>query len=191
MLAHYHGQIWNGSELGRSFGISHTTVRSYLDLLSGAYVVSVLQPWAENLGKRVVKSPKVFVTDSGLLHTLLGIETLHDLLRHPKLGASWEGFVLGELRRRLGARREECFFWATHAGAELDLLVVRGRHRLGFEVKRTDTPTVTPSMRSAMSSLGLAHLDVIHAGSRTFPLADGIRAVAASDLLTAIRPLPD
>jgi predicted AAA+ superfamily ATPase len=189
MLAHYHGQIWNGSELGRSFGVSHTTVRSYLDLLAGSYVVDVLQPWAENLGKRVVKSPKVFVADSGLLHTLLGIDSQHALLRHPKLGASWEGFVIAALRQRLGARRDECFFWATHSGAELDLLVVRGAQRIGFEVKRTDAPAVTPSMRSAMSSLGLERLDVVHAGPRTFPLSDGIRAVAASDILTAIRPL--
>lgn len=189
MLAHYHGQIWNGSELGRSFGVSHTTVRSYLDLLSGAFVMDSLQPWAENLGKRVVKSPKVFVSDSGLLHSLLGIETPRELLRHPKLGASWEGFVIAELRRRLGARREECFFWATHAGAELDLLVVRGQERRGFEVKRTDAPSVTASMRSAMESLRLNELEVIHAGSRTFALAPGIRAVAASELLTAIRPL--
>jgi predicted AAA+ superfamily ATPase len=186
MLAHYHGQVWNGSELGRSFGVSHTTVRSYLDLLSGAYVVEQLQPWAENLGKRVVKSPKLYIADSGLAHTLLGIETPRDLFRHPKLGASWEGFVIGQIRRQLAARREECFFWATHAGAELDLLVVRSRQRLGFEVKRTDTPAVTASMRSALESLRLERLDVVHAGSRTFALAPRIRAIAARELLTAI-----
>lgn len=190
MLAHYHGQLWNGSELGRSFGVSHTTVRSYLDLLHGAFVIDTLQPWAENLGKRVVKSPKIFIADSGLLHTLLGLETFHALVRHPKLGASWEGFIVAELRRRLGARREECFFWATHAGAELDLLVVRGTSRHGFEIKRTDAPSITPSMRSAMASLRLDHLDVIHAGPRTFALSPEIRAVAAADLLTLVRPLP-
>jgi hypothetical protein len=186
MLAHYHGQLWNGSELGRSFGVSHTTVRSYLDLLSGAYVVEQLQAWAENLGKRIVKSPKLYIADSGLAHTLLGIETPRDLFRHPKLGASWEGFLIGQIRRRLAARREECFFWATHAGAELDLLVVRGRVRLGFEIKRTDTPVVTPSMRSAIESLRLDRLDVVHAGPRSFALAAGIRAIAARELLTAI-----
>jgi predicted AAA+ superfamily ATPase len=186
MLAHYHGQLWNGSELGRSFGVSHTTVRSYLDLLSGAYVVDQLAPWAENLGKRIVKSPKLFIADSGLAHALLGIETPQELLRHPKLGASWEGFVITQIRRQLDARREECFFWATHAGAELDLLVVRGRRRLGFEVKRTDAPVVTASMRSALESLRLERIDVIHAGPRTFSLGPRIRAVAAAELLTVI-----
>lgn len=187
MLAHYHGQIWNSSELGRSFGVSHTTVRSYLDLLSGAYVVEQLQPWTENLGQRIVKSPKLYIADSGLAHALLGIDTPQALLRHPKLGASWEGFVIAEIRRRLGARREECFFWATHAGAELDLLVARGRRRLGFEVKRTDAPSVTASMRSACESLHLERLDVVHAGPRTFPLAPRIRAVAARDLLKEVQ----
>lgn len=182
MLAHYHGQLWNGSELGRSFGVSHTTVRSYLDLLSGAYVVEQLAPWAENLGKRIVKSPKLYIADSGLAHTLLGIESPRELLRHPKLGASWEGFIIAQIRRRLGARREECFFWATHAGAELDLLVVRGERRLGFEVKRTDAPVVTASMRSALDSLRLERIDVVHAGRRSFPLAPRIRAVAAAEL---------
>jgi uncharacterized protein len=182
MLAHYHGQLWNGSELGRSFGVSHTTVRSYLDLLSGAYVVEQLAPWAENLGKRVVKSPKLYIADSGLAHALLGIASPRDLLRHPKLGASWEGFIIGQIRRQLGARREECFFWATHAGAELDLLVVRGQRRLGFEVKRTDAPVVTASMRSALDSLRLERIDVVHAGRRSFPLAPRIRAIAAAEL---------
>jgi uncharacterized protein len=186
MLAHYHGQLWNGSELGRSFGVSHTTVRTYLDLLSGAYVVEQLQPWAENLGKRIVKSPKLYIADSGLAHSLLGITAPRELQRHPKLGASWEGFVINQIRRRLKADREECYFWATHAGAELDLLVVRGRLRLGFEVKRTDTPEVTASMRSALESLRLERIDVVHAGRRTFALAPRIRAVAASDLLTEI-----
>lgn len=186
MLAHCHGQTWNGSELGRSFGVSHTTVRSYLDLLAGAYVVDQLQPWVENLGKRLVKSPKVYIADSGLAHGLLGIESPRELLRHPKLGASWEGFIVAQIRRRLGARREECFFWRTHAGAELDLLVVRGRHRLGFEVKRTDAPRVTPSMRSALETLRLERLDVVHAGPRTFAMDRRIRAVAAQELLTAL-----
>jgi uncharacterized protein len=186
MLAHYHGQLWNASELGRSFGVSHTTVRSYLDLLSGAYVVDQLQPWTENLGKRIVKSPKLYIADSGLAHSLLGVQTPAELLRHPKLGASWEGFIIGQIRRRLGARREECFFWATHAGAELDLLVVRGRQRLGFEVKRTDTPTATASMHSALESLRLERIDVVHAGARTFAITPRIRAVAARDLLAAI-----
>ena len=190
MLAHYHGQVWNGSEFARSFGVSHVTVRRYLDFLTAAFVVEQVRPWAENVGKRVVKSPKVYVADSGLLHALLGLATAEDVARHPKLGASWEGFLLAQVAARLGARREERFFWATHAGAELDLLVVRGRRRLGFEFKRSDAPRLTPGLRSALETLGLDRLDVVHVGRATFPLAPRVRAVAARDLLRAIRPLP-
>ena len=189
MLAHYHGQVWNASELARSFGVSHVTVRRYLDALTAAFVVVQLLPWAENVGKRVVKSPKVYVTDSGILHTLLGLPTLADLLSHPKLGASWEGFMLGQVIRVLRAHREECFFWATHAGAELDLLLVRGRHRRGFEFKRTDAPRLTPSMRSAIETLSLDHLDVVHAGATTFPLGPRVRALAAAAVNEELKPL--
>jgi hypothetical protein len=189
MLAHYHGQIWNASEFGRAFGVADTTVRHYLDLLSATFVVRSLPAWYENLGKRQVKSPKVYLTDTGLLHTLLGLATREDLERHPKLGASWEGFALQEVARRLGARREECYFWRTHTGAELDLLVVRGRRRLGFEFKRTDMPVVTPSMRAALSDLHLSRLDILHAGKRTYPLAPRVRAVALERLLEDIEPL--
>jgi predicted AAA+ superfamily ATPase len=183
MLAHYHAQVWNASEFGRSFGVADTTVRRYLDLLSAALVVRQLPPWHENLGKRQVKSPKVYIADSGILHALLGLTTLPELERHPKVGASWEGFVIGEVIRWLGARREECWSWGTHGGAELDLLVVRGKRRLGFEVKRTSTPGVTRSMTSALKDLRLDRLDVIHAGDSTFPLAPRIRAVAMNRLL--------
>lgn len=186
MLAHHHAQVWNSAELGRSFGVSHTTVRNYLDLLAGAYMIDLLPPWTENLGKRLVKSPKLYIADSGLAHTLLGIDSPTDLFRHPKLGASWEGFIVSQLRRHLGLRREECFFWGTHGGAELDLLVIRGSKRLGFEIKRTDTPSVTPSMRHALQDLRLERLDVIHAGPRTFQLAPQVRAVAARELLTVV-----
>ena len=189
MLAHHHAQIWNAAELSRALGVAGTTVRRYLDLLSGALVVRVLQPWHANLGKRQVKSPKLFVADTGLLHTLLGIVTRDDLDRHPKVGASWEGFVLREVVRQIGARREECFFWATHAGAELDLLVVRGKHRLGFEIKRTTSPSATRSMHTAREALGLERLDVIHAGEHTFPLRDGIRAVAFGRIEQDVEPL--
>lgn len=189
MLAHYHGQIWNASEFGRSFGVADTTVRNYLDVLSSALVVRQLLPWHENLSKRQVKSPKVYIADSGLLHTLLGLSTLADLESHPKLGASWEGFVIEQVARWIGARSDECFFWATHSGAELDLLVVRGRLRLGFEVKRTVAPKVTASMRVAMRDLGLSRLDVVHAGDATFPLSDKIRAVALRRLLEDIHPI--
>ena len=140
MLAHYHGQIWNASEFGRSFGVADTTVRGYLDRLTAALVVRQLLPWFENIGKRQVKAPKVYVADSGLLHCLLDIRTRGDLEGHPKVGASWEGFVIGQIMRHLHAAPEECFFWATHSGAGLDLLVIRGRKRWGFEIKRTTTP---------------------------------------------------
>jgi hypothetical protein len=189
MLAHYHGQVWNASSFARSFGVSHTTVRKYLDILSGGFVVEQLRPWAQNVGKRVVRSPKVYLSDSGILHALLGLATPRDVLRHPVLGASWEGFALTQVRRVLRARSEECFFWATHAGAELDLLVVSGRRQLGFEVKRTDTPTVTASMRSALETLRLDQLDVVHAGQRTYPLTKRIRAVSAARLEADLRPL--
>ena len=189
MLAHYHGQIWNGSELGRAFGLAHTTVRRHLDRMTGAYVMRQLRPWRENLGKRVVKSPKVYIADSGLLHSLLDIPTARDLAAHPKVGASWEGFALEQVVRRLGARPDECYFWSLHGGPELDLLVVRGRRRLGYEFKRTDAPRAAASMRSAMRQLGLDRLDVVHVGRDTFPLAEGIRAVAGGDIRSAIEPL--
>lgn len=189
MLAHYHAQTWNAAEFGRAFGVADTTVRNYLDLLTSALVVRQLPPWHENISKRQVKSPKVYIADSGLLHTLLNLTTLADLEGHPKVGASWEGFVLTQVVRQLDARADECYFWATHAGAELDLLVVRGRTRLGFEIKRTSSPHVTPSMRSAIADLGLRRLDVIHAGDQSFPLAGKVRAVAFSRLLKDLKPL--
>jgi len=189
MLAHYHGQIWNASEFARSFGVGDTTVRRYLDLLSALFVVRQLRACTANLRKRQVKAPKVYLTDSGLLHTLLDIETRQQLERHPKVGASWEGFMLEAVIERLRLRPEQCYFWATHTGAELDLLVVRGRERIGFEFKRTTAPRLTPSMRSAIEDLGLSRLDVVHAGPETFPMAKGVRAVAAGRLLQEL-PLP-
>jgi hypothetical protein len=189
MLAHYHGQTWNGSEFGRAFGVSHHAIRRYLDALSAALVVRELPAWHENVGKRQLRAPKVYIRDSGLLHVLLGLETLRDVERHPKVGASWEGFALGEIIGRLGADPRECYFWSTHAGAELDLLVVRGRLRLGFEFKRTSSPTLTKSMRSAFEDLGLKQLLVIHAGTQSFALAPGVRAVALGDLAKELKPL--
>lgn len=189
MLSHYHGQTWNSSEFARSFGVADTTVRGYLDVLTSALVVTQLPPWHENIGKRQIKAPKVYLADTGLLHTLLGVTRFEDLERHPKLGASWEGFVIGQIVRRLGARPEECYFWGTHAGSELDLLVVRGRLRLGFEIKRTTAPRITPSMRNALKDLGLRGLSVVHAGERTFPLAAKIKAVAFARLLDDLEVL--
>ena len=183
MLAHWHGQVWNGSEFGRSFGVSDTTVRRYLDIMSSALVVRQLQPWHANLSKRQVKSPKVYVRDSGLLHALLGLENRTDLERHPKVGASWEGFLLEQVVSHLSVPEEQMHFWATHAGAELDLLVGRGRRRIGFEFKRTTRPRLTPSIRSALDDLELRQVVVVHAGNQTFPLAKRVRAVAARRLL--------
>lgn len=189
MIAHYHGQMWNGSELARAFGVSGMTVRRYLDMLTSALVLRQLPPWFENLGKRQVKSPKVYVADSGLLHTLLGLGSREDVEGHPKVGASWEGFVLREVVERLGARPEEVFFWATHAGAELDLLIVRGRRRLGFELKRTAAPRMTPSIRTARDDLQLESVDVVYPGEHTFPLAERVRALALTRLYEDLEPL--
>jgi len=189
MLAHYHGQIWNSSEFGRSFGVADTTVRNYLDLLTSALVVYQLKPWHENIAKRQVKAPKIYITDSGLLHSLLNLIDFKDIESHPKVGASWEGFVLHQIIRLLGAQTNECFFWATHAGAELDLLVIRGRQRLGFEIKRTSSPQITPSMRSALGDLKLNRLDIIYPGEKTFSLGQKIRAVAFDNILSDVKPL--
>ncbi|HVT17121.1 MAG TPA: ATP-binding protein [Thermoanaerobaculia bacterium] len=189
MLAHYHGQVWNGAEIARAFGIAGTTVRRYLDTLTAALVLRQLQPWFANIAKRQVRSPKIYIADSGLLHALLNLETLHELAGHPKVGASWEGFALGEVTVRLGARDGESFFWATHGGAELDLLVVRGNRRLGFEFKRTDAPRLSPSIRSALADLQLDRVDVVHAGDHSFPLAERVRALALSRIYDDLEPL--
>lgn len=183
MLAHYHGQVLNTSELGRALGTSHTSIRRYLEFLANTFVIRVLQPWSANLSKRQIKHPKVYLTDSGILHTMLGLVTQRDLDRHPKVGASWEGFLLDQVIHLRGTRRDDCFFWGTHGGAELDLLVVEGNRRVGYEFKRTVAPSVTPSMRAAIADLGLSRLDVIHGGSETFPLAKGVRAVSANRLV--------
>ena len=190
MLAHYHGQIWNSSEFARSFGVADTTVRNYLDLMTSALIIQQLPPWHENISKRQVKAPKIYIADSGLFHSLLNLKTFRDLEGHPKLGASWEGFIIQQIIRQSGAHTDECFFWATHAGAELDLLVIRGQQRLGFEIKRTSSPQITPSMRIALSDLKLNRLDVMHAGEGTFPLDKKIRAVALMRLLDDVKPLP-
>lgn len=189
MLAHYHAQVWNASEMGRAFRVADTTVRGYLDILASVFMVRLLLPWSENLGKRQIKAQKVYLRATGLLHALLGIRTTDDLDRHPKVGASWEGFMLVELIQRLDAERRECYFWATHGGAELDLLVIRGRRRLGFEFKRTAAPVVTRSMHVALADLKLERLDVLHAGENTFLLAPKIRTVAARRLLEDVSAL--
>jgi predicted AAA+ superfamily ATPase len=190
MLAHYHGQIWNAAEFARALGTGEATARRHLDLMSATFVVRTLQPWFENLGKRQVKAPKVYVSDSGILHALLRMDSPEALERHPKVGASWEGFAMDAVISRLSVERGECYFWRTHTGAELDLLIVRGKRRWGFEFKRNDAPGITPSMRVAMKDLKLDSLDVVHPGRRTFALAGDIRAVALRRILEDLRPLP-
>lgn len=182
MLAHTHGRILNASLLARNFGVNHTTIRRYLDILSSTLVVRTLQPWYENLKKRQVKSPKVYFTDTGLLHTLLGITNFPALESHPMVGASWEGFAMGEILTQLRFRSHECFFWATHAGAELDLLFVRGEKRIGFEFKRSSSPGITKSMKVAMEDLHLNRLHVVHPNDQSFELATNIHATSLSHL---------
>lgn len=186
MLAHWHAQTWNASEFGRSFGVSDNAVRNYLDILSSALVMRQLKPWHANISKRQVKSPKIYIRDSGLLHALLQIQTKTDLDRHPKVGASWEGFIVEQLVTHLAVNDEHIFFWATHAGAELDLFVSQGQRRRGFEIKRTTTPRITPSINAAIDALDLHEVTIMHAGDRTFPLGRKIRAVAASRLIDDI-----
>ena len=189
MIAHYHGQVWRGAELARAFGVSEATVKRYRDLLTSSLVLRQLQPWHENISKRQVRAPKVYLVDSGLLHSLLNVGNMQELEQHPKVGASWEGFALQQVSVRLGVAPEQCFFWATHAGAELDLLVVHGSRRLGFEFKRTSTPRRTRSMHIAIQDLGLERLDVIYPGDETFPLSERIRAVGLKQVLNAFGPL--
>ncbi len=188
MLAHYHGQIWNASEFARSFAVSNKTVAHYLDLLSGAFVISPLQPWFENLKKRQVKAPKIYFADSGLLHSILRLTSMSELDLHPKIGASWEGFVIHQIIDHMNILPSESFFWATHSGAELDLLLVRGKRRWGFEIKRTSSPTITPSMRTALTDLKLQRLFVVHAGRESFDMANNVRAIAFRHLLGELEP---
>ena len=183
MLAHYHGQPWNGAEFARALGASEPTARRYLDILCGAYMVRALPPWYENLKKRQVKSPKVYIRDSGLLHALLSIETLRDLQSHPKLGASWEGFVLEQLLA--AARTRDVYFWGTHAGAELDIFALKHGRRYGVEVKYADAPTVTKSLRIAMTDLQLHRASIVYPGDRAYPLDHKISVIPVSQIETA------
>jgi hypothetical protein len=175
MLAHYHGQRWNAAELARSLGVSEHTVRGYLDLLTQTFMVRQLQPWFENIAKRQVKAPKVYFRDSGLMHQLAGIRTRHDLMHHPKLGASWEGFALEQTLRTIDA--PAAYFWATHSGAELDLLMQTPGGRTGFEFKWGDAPRVTRSMRVAIETLGLKRMYVVHPGNDRYALDASIEVI--------------
>ena len=186
MLAHCHGQTLNYSELGRSLGASDTTVRRYAELLAGTFMIRALPPWHENLSKRQVRSPKIYYRDSGILHTFLDVTSYQQLLAHPRIGASWEGFAVEEIIRAHGSGAE-AYFWATQQGAELDLLLVRGSQRAGFEIKHTSSPSVTKSMRIAMTDLRLARLTVVHPGRDEFPLAAGIVASGLDSIVAKIR----
>lgn len=183
MLAHYHGQIWSAADPARSLGVSEPTVRRYLDTLTQTLMVRQLQPWHENLGKRQVKAPKVYFRDTGLLHALMGVTTLPELLAHPRCGASWEGFALEQVLRI--AKPDAAYFWATHQGAALDLLLMKGRQRIGVEFKRADVPRVSPSMRIAMDDLRLDALYVVYPGDLRFRMAEKIEAVPLWALLPA------
>jgi predicted AAA+ superfamily ATPase len=180
MIAHYHGGVWNAAEFARSLGTSENTARHYLDLLSGAWAVRQLQPWFENIGKRQIRSPKVYVRDVGLLHALLDLETHEQLMGHQKVGASFEGFAIEQIVSLLRVR--DAYFWGTHQGAELDLLVMHRGKRFGFEVKLSESPTVSKSMRIAAENLALDHLFVVYPGSKSFSLDEQAEAVAIADL---------
>lgn len=180
MVAHYHGQVWNSAEPARSLGVSEPTVRRYLDFMTGADLVRQLQPWFENLGKRQVRAPKVYIRDSGLVHALFNLGSLDAVLAHPKAGASWEGFLVEEVLK--AARPDEAYFWATHQGAELDLLMLKGSRRVGVELKRADAPKLTRSMRIAMEDLKLDALFVLYPGLKRYALADRIEVLPATSI---------
>jgi predicted AAA+ superfamily ATPase len=182
MLAHYHGQQFNASELGKSLGAADTTVSRYLDVLAGTFMVRRLTPWFENIKKRQIKTPKIYFRDSGILHRLLGIPGMEQMVTHPKMGASWEGFALEQIVRASGVSEEETYFWGVHNQAELDLLLFRGGKRLGFEVKYTDTPKVTSSQRAALEHLKLDALTIVCPGNADYPLDKKIRVAGLSKI---------
>jgi predicted AAA+ superfamily ATPase len=181
MVAHYHGQIWNGAELARALALSEKTVRTYLDLLTGAFVLRQLPPWFENLGKRQYRAPKVYVRDSGLLHALLGIEGRLELAGHPKHGLSWEGFALEQVLSVAGTR--QAFFWVTHSGAELDLMLMLGGKRYGIEFKCADAPVMTKSLHIALEDLKLECARIVYPGQENYPVHEKVRVCALKDLL--------
>lgn len=181
MLAHYHGQIFNASEIARSMNVSQTTASGYLDILNAVFMVRALQPWHANLKKRQIKRPKIYFRDSGILHALLGIKDTKTLEYHPMLGASWEGYAMEEAIKAF--QPDEVYFWATHNGAELDLLMLKDNQKIGLEFKRSDAPQLTPSMKIAMQDLKLDRLDVLYPGKQTYPLADKITVVPLQDWL--------
>lgn len=185
MLSHYHGQLFNAAEIANSLQISSPTCRSYLNLLQDTFMVRVLKPWFSNIGKRQVKSSKIYLRDSGIYHSLLGIQNQDMLLTSPKLGASWEGFALEQIIQKHQAHSEDCYFWATHNQAELDLLIVANGKKLGFEFKYCDAPKLTPSMKIAQKDLELDCLTVIYPGNTSYILAGGVKAIGLKEFLSA------
>jgi predicted AAA+ superfamily ATPase len=183
MLAHYHSQIWNASELARTLGVGESTTRRYIDLLEDLLMVRQLKPWHENLKKRQVKAPKIYLRDSGLLHQLLGFKTVKDMLEHPKNGASWEGYALEETLKVVAA--DEAYFWATHQGAELDLLLIKDSLKYGVEFKRVDAPRMTPSIKTAIDDLGLHHLTIIYPGDKSYMISDKVQVMPLKSIATA------
>jgi hypothetical protein len=182
MLAHYHGQVFNASEIGRSLGVSDHTAQRYLDLLSGTFMVRQLRPWYSNTKKRIVKRPKIYFRDSGILHALFGLENKKDVLSHPKLGASWEGFALEEAVKSVQLNEDEVFFWSVHAAAEIDLVFQKKGRLYGIEVKYAQAPNITKSMRSAIAELSLRHLWIIYPGRESYPLDRNVTVISMSDL---------
>ncbi|MCB1078518.1 MAG: ATP-binding protein [Verrucomicrobiae bacterium] len=182
MVAHYHGQTWNGSAIGASMDVSPTTARTYLDLLTDTFVIRQLPPWLPNLKKRMVKAPKIYVRDSGLLHSLLHLETMMSLQSSPRFGASWEGFAMAQLLEALDEQPGEAHFWSTHAGAEMDLVLSRKGHLYGFEFKATESPRITKSMRIARDDLGLKGVFLVYPGTLSFPLGEGFEALGYAQI---------
>jgi predicted AAA+ superfamily ATPase len=180
MISHYHGQIWSATEPARALDVSPATMRRYLDILTDALMVRQLQPWHANIAKRQVKSPKVYIRDTGLLHQLLGADTEKQLLTHPKVGASWEGFVIEQIL--CICPEHAAWFWATHQGAEIDLVLGRGASLIGVECKRADAPRLTPSIRIAIEDLGLERVIVVYPGNRRYAIADRVEAVPLAAL---------
>ena len=187
MLAHYHGQVWNAAEPARSLAISQPTVRRYLDILTGVYMIHQLQPWHANLKKRQVKAPKIYFRDTGLLHYLLGIRSERELLSHPKFGVSWEGYAIEETLKVIGPG--EVYFWSTHNGAEIDLILVKKGRMLGVEFKRMDAPKLTPSMRIALSDLGLERIVVVYPGDKQYSLGDKIEVVSLETVVKGTKDI--
>jgi len=182
MLAHSHGKIWNNAPIAASLGISEPTVRKYLDIFTGIFMVRQLQPWHANIKKRQIKSPKIYIRDTGILNSLLGLKNESEIVRHPDCGSSWEGFVIEEVISSSGL--DEVYFWGTHNGAEIDLVFLKGGKLCGIEIKRGDAPKITPSMRIALDDLGLARIIVIYPGKKRYSLHKKIDVVPFDDYLT-------